>query len=241
MHFSFTYFYQEFVTDKQIIMINSTRRSFIKNVGIAGAATLFSSSLIAQNTFTDFWDLKHSNEENILSKFLKLSASSTFQLDHSLQECYTKGIITWQKNGYEAVSDVCYSSQDGFLKMFPMHLHTETTGKIDDVLLCFGKNENGEWKAVKSLSGFDLEAISHAMTELKKNNPNVDLSKYLFPAPTQQLNPYSFDTQKGSVSLQTILASDQTSTKIIIKEGSSIVYQKEVISQHKLTVNSFLI
>lgn len=241
LHHPFSYFYQEFLTDKQRIMIDSTRRNFIKNVGIAGAATLFSSSLIAQNTFPDFWDSKHSNEENILSKFSKLSASSTFQLDNSLQECYNNAIVTWQKNGYEAASDVCYSSQDGLLKMFPMHLHTETTGKVDDVLVCFGKNEKGEWKSVKSLSGFDLEAISHAMAELKKNNPNVDLSKYLFPAPTQQLNPYFFDTQKGSVSLQTILASDQTSTKIIIKEGNSVVYQKEIVSKHNLIGNSFVV
>nr|WP_294782263.1 hypothetical protein [uncultured Flavobacterium sp.] len=222
-------------------MIDSTRRSFIKNLSIAGTATLFSSSLIAQNSLNDFWDLNHANDENILSKFSKLAASSTFLLDISLQECYNNSIITWQKNGYEASSDTCYSSADGLLKMFPMHLHTEETGKVDDILMCFGKNSNGEWKSLRSLSGFDLEAITTAMNDLKIHSHEVNLSHYLFPAPTQQFNPYGFDTKRGSVSLQTILTPEQTATKIIIKEGNAIVYQKEVISKHLLIANSFSI
>lgn len=221
-------------------MIDLRRRNFIKNVGFVGASTLLCSSLLAQNTFNSFSDSQN-EEKNILSNFSKSTFSETFLLDQSLFECYKKSIINWEKTGYVSSGNFCYSSQDGHLKMFPMHLHTDTTGKIDDVLLCFGKNAKDEWKSLKSLSGFDLEAITVAMNELQVNNRNVDLSQYLFPAPVQQLNPYSFETKKGSVSLQTLLSSEQTSTKIIIKEGNTIVYQKEVISQHSLVVNSLLV
>ncbi|MNE22351.1 hypothetical protein D3C80_1155590 [compost metagenome] len=158
-----------------------------------------------------------------------------------LLECYKKAIVNWEKMGYEPSGNFCYSSSDNQLKMFPMHLHVNGSGKLDTILLCFGKNSNGEWKTLKSLSGFDLEAIAVAMKELKTKNNTIDLTHYLFPAPVQQVNPYSFETNKGSVFLKTILSPEQTSTKIVVMEGSTIVFQKEVMSQHSLVVNSILV
>ncbi|WP_394773006.1 hypothetical protein [Flavobacterium sp.] len=220
-------------------MIDLTRRNFIKNVGFVGVTTIFCSSLVAQNTF-NFSDLDK-EEENVLSRFSKLNSSNTFLLDQSLLDCYNSAASNWEKTGYKPSGDFCYSSKDGHLKMFPMHLDIDGAGKLDDVLLCFGKNTNGEWKTLKSLSGFDLEAISVAMKELKLNNSHVDLSHYLFPAPAQQLTPYGFITKKGSVFLKTTLSHKSTSTEILIKEGHNIVYQAEVISKHSLTVNSILV
>lgn len=221
-------------------MIDLKRRNFIKNVGFVGTTTLFCSSLLAQSTFTSFSD-SEKNEMNILSKFSKSNLSDVFLLNQTLLDCYNKTIVSWKENGYESSGNFCYSSQDGHLKMFPMHLHVDGAGKLDAVLLCFGKNSNGEWKTLKSLSGFDLEAISIAMKELQINNKNVDLSHYFFPAPTQKFEPYSFETNKGSVSLKTILSPEKTSTIIIIKERSRIVYQKEIVSQHTLSLGSILV
>jgi len=222
-------------------MIDLTRRNFIKNVGFVSTATLFCGSLLGQNTFTSQFLDSDREEENILSKFSKLTHSEAFLLDQTLLDCYNKAIVSWKNNGYESSGDFCYSSQDGHLKMFPMHLHVAGAGKLDAVLLCFGKNSNGEWKTLKSLSGFDLEAINIAMKELQINNKNVDLSHYLFPAPIQKFDPYSFETNKGSVSLKTILSPEQNSTIIIVKEGTNIVYQKEVISRHTLFVSSLVV
>jgi hypothetical protein len=221
-------------------MIDLTRRNFIKNVGFVGATTIFCSSLVAQNTFDNFSDFDK-EEDDVLSSFPKLNSSNTFLLDQQLLDCYKNAVSNWEKTGYQPSGDFCYSSKDGHLKMFPMHLHIDGAGKLDDVLLCFGKNTNGEWKTLKSLSGFDLEAISVAMKELKLNNSNVDLSHYLFPAPAQQLTPYGFMTKKGSVFLKTTLSHKSTSTEILIKEGHTIVYRAEVISKHSLTVNSILV
>jgi hypothetical protein len=221
-------------------MIDLKRRNFIKNVGFVGTTTLFCSSLLAQNTFTSFSESDR-EEENILSKFSKSTHSNAFLLDQTLLDCYNKAIVSWKENGYESSGNFCYSSQDGHLKMFPMHLHVDGSGKLDAVLLCFGKNSNGEWKTLKSLSGFDLEAINIAMKELQINNKNVDLSHYLFPSPTQKFDPYSFETNKGSVSLKTILSPEKTSTIIIVKESTTIVYQKEIVSQHTLSVGSTLV
>lgn len=221
-------------------MIDLKRRNFIKNVGLVSATTLVCGSLVAQNTLEKFSDSEN-GEENILSKFSKTHFFDAFLLDQPLQDSYKKSIANWEKTGYTATGNFCYSSSDGLLKMFPIHLHTHTTGKVDDVLLCFGKNSNREWKSLRSLSGFDLEAITIAMNDLKIHSNEVNLSHYLFPAPVQQLNPYGFETKKGSVSLQTLLAPKKTSTKIIIKEGTTIVYQNEVISQHSLVANSFLV
>lgn len=222
-------------------MIDLTRRNFIKNVGFVGATTLLcGSSLLAQNSFISFSNLEN-EEENILSKFTKSAYSDTFLSDPELLDCYKKASVTWEKTGYKLSGNFCYNSVDNKLKMFPMHLHVTNTGKLDDVLLCFGKNSNGEWKSLKSLSGFDLEALTAAMKELKTKNNTVDLTPYLFPTPEQILNPYGFETKKGSVFLKTLLASNQTSTKIIVSEGSNIIFQKEIISQHSLTVNSVLV
>jgi hypothetical protein len=221
-------------------MIDLTRRNFIKNVGFVGTTTLFCGSLLAQNTFTNFSN-PDKEEENILSKFSKSTHSDAFLLDQNLLDCYNKTIVSWKGNGYESSGNFCYSSQDGHLKMFPMHLHINGAEKLDAVLLCFGKNSNGEWKTLKSLSGFDLEAINIAMKELQINNKNVDLSHYFFPAPTQKFDPYRFETNKGSVSLKTILSPEKTSTTIIVKERSRIVYQKEIVSQHTLSVGSILV
>jgi len=221
-------------------MSDLNRRNFIKNVGFVGVTTLAcGSSLFAKNAFTT--SNSGNREENILSKFSKLTYSDVFLSDSTLLDCYKKAFINWEKTGYQPSGNFCYSSVDGHLKMFPIHLHVEGKGKLDDVLLCFGKNSNGEWKSLKSLSGFDLEAITIAMKELQINNSTVDLSNYLFPAPAQQLEPYGFTTKKGSVHLKTTLGTKQTSTQITVTEGSKIVYQKEVISLHSLVVNSILV
>ncbi len=222
-----------------MIMADLNRRNFIKNIGFVGATTLFCSSLLAQNSFPDFL-YSHNEEENILSKFSKSTISDSLLSDQSLLDCYNKSIVSWEKNGYKPSGNVCYSSDDNNLKMFPMHLHVDNIGKLDDVLLCFGKDSNGEWKSLKSLSGFDIEAITLAMNELKMHNNNVNLSHYLFPAPVQQLEPYGFTTKKGSVFLKTTL-SQNTSILIIIKEGNTIVYKKELLSKHSLITNSVLV
>lgn len=221
-------------------MTDLTRRNFIKNVGFVGATTLFCGSLFGQNALTVFSD-SDNEEKSILSKFSKSGISDAFLLDQSLLHCYNKAIVNWEKTGYQSSGNFCYSSDDNNLKMFPLHLHVDGTGKLDDVLLCFGKNANGEWKSLKSLSGFDLEAITIAMEDLKIHSNNVNLSHYLFPAPAAPLDPYGFITQKGSVSLKTTLSSENTITKIIIKEGTSVVYQKEVISKHSLIVDSVFV
>lgn len=221
-------------------MIDLTRRNFIKNVGFVGATTFFCGSLLAQNTLTDFSDLDK-KEENILAKFPKSTYSDTFFSDQTLLDCYKKAIVNWEKIGYKPLGNFCYSSHDNQLKMFPIHLHVDGSGKLDDVLLCFGKNSNGEWKTLKSLSGFDLEAITVAMKELQISNNTLDLAQYLFPAPIQQLKPYGFETKKGNVFLKTLLSPDETSTKIVVMEGSIVIFQKEVISKHSLVINSSLV
>lgn len=222
-------------------MIDLTRRNFIKNVGFVGTTTLLcGSSVLAQNSFTSFFDSEN-KEQAILSQFAKTTYSETFSADASLLACYQKAILSWQKTGYKPTGNFCYSTATGELKMFPMHLEVEGSGKLDAVLLCFGKNDIGEWKALKSLSGFDLEAINIAMTALKEKNNSVDLTHYLVPAPNQQSKPYSFDTQKGTVFLKTTLSSGQTATKIVVTEGNTIVYQKELVSKHRLFVNSVLV
>lgn len=221
-------------------MTDLTRRSFIKNIGITGTATFFCGSVVAQNTLENFSNLEK-DENNILSKFSKITLFDAFLIDQPLYNCYKKSILNWEKTGYAATGNFCYSSSDRLLKMFPIHLHTDQNGKLDNVLLCFGKDTKGEWKVLRSLSGFDLEAITVAMNDLKIHADEVNLSHYLFPAPIQEFNPYGFNTKKGSVSLQTLLAQEQTSTKIIVKEGSTIVYEKEIVSQHLLSINSVLV
>lgn len=222
-------------------MIDLTRRNFIKNVGFVGATTLIcGGSLLAQNTFNTFSD-SNKEEESILSHFSKSNSSDVFLADAALLDCYKKASLSWEKTGYRPSGNFCYSSADNQLKMFPMHLHVNGTGKLDDVLLCFGKNSNGEWNSLKPLSGFDLEAITVAMKELKAKNTTVDLTNYLFPAPVNQLNPYGFETKRGSVFLKTQLCYDQTSTEIVVKEGSHIVFQKEIISLHNFTESSVLV
>jgi hypothetical protein len=57
----------------------------------------------------------------------------------------------------------------------------------------------------------------------------------------QQVNSYRFTTKKGSVSLKTIVSKEKTSTNIIVMEGTKIVYQKQVISQHSLILNPALV
>ncbi|MFH6992846.1 hypothetical protein [Flavobacterium sp. FlaQc-48] len=221
-------------------MSDLKRRNFIKNIGFLGVTTLFCSSLLAQNSLLDFSHSHNGEEENILSNFSKSTFSDSLLLDPSLLDCYNKSIVSWEKNGYQPSGNFCYSSKDNNLKMFPMHLHIDSMGKLDDVLLCFGKNSNGEWQFLKSLSGFDLEAITVALNELRIHNTSTDLSHYLFPAPVQQLEPYGFTTKKGSVFLKTTL-SQNTSILIIVKEGNTIVYKKEILSKHRLIANSVLV
>ncbi|CAD0005936.1 hypothetical protein [Flavobacterium chungangense] len=222
-------------------MIDLTRRNFIKNVGFIGATTLFcGSSLLAQNTFGSFSDFGNENE-NILSQFSKSSCTDVFLSDSALLECYKNAAFGLEKTGYKLSGNFCYNSADNQLKMFPMHLLVDGSGKLDDVLLCLGKNSNGEWNSLRSLSGFDLEAISMAMKELSKKNNAADLTQYLLPAPVKQVNPYGFETKRGSVFLKTHLSDNHTSIEMVVTEGSHVVFQKEIISRHNFTVNSILV
>lgn len=222
-------------------MINLTRRNFIKNVGFVGTTSLLcGSSLLAQNSFSAFSELEN-GQENILSHFDKLNYSDVFISNPKLLECYKKTFLNWGKMGYQPTGNLCYSTPDNLLKIFPLQLQVDGSRKLDAVFLCFGKNNNGEWKALKSLTGFDLEAITTVTKDLKIKNPSVDLTPYLFPAADQQSKPYSYQTNKGTVYLKTTLSSGQTLTKIVVTEGNTILYQKEIQSKHSLFVNSILV
>jgi hypothetical protein len=210
------------------------RREFLKNTGIIVIASLTTNQIFAQNQVAS---ISRNGNTSFMDKISKKTYSLKTLRNNSLLHTYEAALSNWQNSGYEASGSDYYVCQDGNLALFSLHLKHESVGLLDSAILCFGKNQAGEWKSLKSLSGFDLEILTVAAGELQKNNPDIDLSDYLLPSTAQWVNDgFCFSTPKGDVFIKTILLSDASKTEIIVKEGDKILFQQTIISEHQLSV-----
>ena len=161
-----------------------------------------------------------------LSKLLKKTYSLKTLFNTNLLDIYKTSLNNWQNTGYQALGSNFYACQHENIALFPLYHPHNSMGILDTAIVCFGKNNEGEWTKLKPLSGYDLEALAVATEGLLKNNANIDLGDYLLPSCFQNMdNGLCFRTLKGDVFIKTIVSKDASKTKIIVREGEKILFE----------------
>ena len=218
--------------NKYTNMKNPSRRVFLRNATIISIASLSANHAFAQILTPQKPSLSHGS---LLARISTKTCSIEKIAFNNLFNIYNISLNNWKQSGYEAMGTNYYVCQDENLVLCPLQFHHNVVGLIDSVLLCFGKNQEGEWQSLKPLSGFDLEVLAVAAEGLQKHNPNIELSDYLLPSITQnRKDGFCFTTQKGEVFIKSILLDECSRTEIIVKEGDKILFQQTIISAHHL-------
>lgn len=198
-----------------------------------GVLALTSNHVFALNKLTS---TSLSGNEGFMEKISKKTCDLQTLKGADLFSIYRTALSNWQHNGYEAHGSNYYVCQPSEIVLFPLHLHHESAGSLDQAILCFAKNQADKWVKLKALSGFDLEALNVAATGLQLHNPAVNLNNYLLPIlSSTHAEPFCFHTLKGDVFIKTFIADNNSNTEIIVKEGSKIVFQQKIISKHNLS------
>lgn len=212
---------------------NLRRREFLKKAGIAGIFTMTANHVFAHNSAVFG---AGNGTEGLLDKLATQTQSLQTLTDTPLLVTYQTSLIPWQQSGYQATGSGYYICQHGDLVLFPLHLHHESLGLLDQVILCFEKNKIGDWVKIRPLSGFDLEALAAAATALERYNPNIALCDYLLPRlSAKHKNPHCFSTAKGEISIKTLLSDTSSTIDVLVKEGDATLFQQKIKSKHTLT------
>jgi hypothetical protein len=173
-------------------------------------------------------------------KFFDRITRKTYSLeklsDPKLFSFYQSSLISWQKSGYEATSNSYYTCMDDGLALFPLQLLHQSLGVLDTVMICFKKDENGDWIQLNSLSGLDLNALAVAADALQNSNEQIDLEAYLLPIKSIRGDGHRFETKKGIVSLKTLLSENGLSTEVIVWKNETVLCHKSIGYLQKINV-----
>ncbi len=211
---------------------NLRRREFLKKAGIMGIFTMTTGHAFAHKSVAfDTWN----GTESLLNKLVTQTHGLQTLTGTQLLSTYQAALVQWQQSGYAATGSEFFICQNSDLALFPLHLHHESTGLLDQAVLCFEKNKSGDWIKLRTLSGFDLEALAVAATTLGNYNSAINLSDYLLPRlSSKHNNPFCFGTAKGEVSIKTLLSDTNSTIEVLVKEGDNTLFQQNIISQHTL-------
>lgn len=209
---------------------NLHRRKFLKKVGIICAITL-----TTQNAFTRKKAISAPLKDGFIDRLSKYTYSRYELDDVSLMNSYKIALSHWQQSGYEPHGSNYYICKYREVALFPLLLEHNSLGLLDQAILCFEKNEAGEWVRLRSLAGFELEALSVAASNLLFDRPDSDLADFLLPVVSSvRTESFSFITSKGSVSIKTFLSDTNSKTEISVMEGNKTLFEQKIISMHQL-------
>jgi hypothetical protein len=210
-----------------------SRRLFLKDAGIISTMAISVNYAFSQKT-------NHATKFELNSvAFLNKIPSKQYRLeqlnDSELMEQFQLSLQKWKNTGYETIVNSYYVCQNNRLVLFPLEMSHFSLGLLDTAVLCFGKDKNDKWQQLRSISGFELEALQIATESLLTKKPTVDLAAYLLPSPKNNQNShYLLHTEKGDVCIATKLSPTKTTTNIRIREHGEIIFQTEIVSQHLL-------
>lgn len=206
------------------------RRKFLKKAGIVCGVIFTAHHTFARKEVTSVF---------LKKGFLDFLPKQTHSLqtlnDSSLLNSYKTALSHWQQSGYKAHGSNYYICQYREVALFPLLLEHDSVGLLDQAILCFEKSEAGEWIRLRSLAGFELEALSVAASNLLFDRPASALADYLLPVVSSiRTESFSFITSKGSVSIKTFLSDTNSRTEISVKETNETLFQQTITSTHQL-------
>ncbi|MEP6796252.1 MAG: hypothetical protein ABJB16_18130 [Saprospiraceae bacterium] len=121
---------------------------------------------------------------------------------------------------------------------YAIEMHHERSAMTDMVLPVLHKEENGQWKHITTINGYQLEALVLAAEALKGSD--IDLQQLLLPAvrPLDRAYYQSFASVKGGVEITTHTYGDKAAeTSVSIYVGHKELFKNIFVSKHCLTTS----
>lgn len=153
--------------------------------------------------------------------------------DISLKTAYETTKEKWFSSGYGALGSDYFMCRNDNLALFPIELQHEVHGQIDFVVLVFEKKKNNEWNSVKSLSGFNVEALVESLNIFPADAE--DLAYYILPTQsTPEFTIKGYKTPKGHVCFETRITDNKAIVNAQIIINDEIVWNQKHESKHSL-------
>lgn len=207
------------------------RRTFISTT-ILGA--LSANQLLASTPVT----LTTPNTSKWFSLLLKVTNAKKRKryllTDKQLKTAYEATKDEWSLSGYQALGENYFLCRDGKLVLFPIELQHPLLGQIDFAILVFEKNKTNQWKSIKSLSGFDIEALIKSLDTFPTDSE--DLANCILPTQsTPEFTTKGYKTPKGHVCFDTRITDNKAVVNAQIIVNNEIVWNGKHESKHTLS------
>lgn len=157
-----------------------------------------------------------------------------FLTDKKLKNTYEAIRDEWSLSGYQALGENYFLCRDGELALFPIELQHTTLGQIDFAVLVFEKKKSNEWKSVKSLSGFNIEALVKSLNTFSADVE--DVANCILPTQsTPEFTIKGYKTPKGHVYFDTRITDNKAVVNVEITINNEIVWNGKHDSEHSLS------
>lgn len=207
------------------------RRTFISTT-ILG--TLSANQLLASTPV----ELTTPNTSRWFSLLLKVTNAKQRKryllTDKKLKTTYEAIRDEWSLSGYQALGENYFLCRDGELALFPIELQHTALGQIDFAVLVFEKKKINEWESVKSLSGFNIEALVKSLDTFSADVE--DVANCILPTQsTPEFTIKGYKTPKGHVCFDTRITDNKAVINVQITINNEIVWNGKHDSKHSLS------
>ncbi|MFN0212887.1 MAG: hypothetical protein ACKVT2_01420 [Saprospiraceae bacterium] len=213
------------------------RRNFVRNTALSAIGLgilpsgLFASGLGFQSASAAHWlrQLGDALAGKRQSK-ARFSPESIAKLVQTTQDQFAP-------LGYRSENDTFYffGEKESWC-FYPLVFRHTSSGATDLALPVMRRDQEGNWHLVKTLSGFQLEALSRASLALAEHTPAA-LQNLLFPSEIRLKNQgaLAYKTQDGMVAVKTILTGGKAQTTCTVTGREGTVFSETFSSKHGLS------
>ncbi len=121
---------------------------------------------------------------------------------------------------------------------YAIEMHHERSDMTDMVLPVLHKEENGQWRHITTINGYQLEALVLAAETLQSSD--IDLQQLLLPkvGPSNGAYYQNYSSSKAGVDIKTYTYSDKAAeTSVCVYDGQKELIKNTFVSQHCLTTS----
>jgi hypothetical protein len=122
---------------------------------------------------------------------------------------------------------------------YAIEVHHERSGMTEMVLPVLHKEENGQWKHITTINGYQLEALVLAADALKGSD--IDLQQLLLPTvmPANRVYYQLYTQAKAGVHIKTYTYMNKAAeTSVSVFDGSKELFKNTFVSKHCLTTST---
>lgn len=159
-------------------------------------------------------------------------------VEKALDEAGTAAAQSYLNLGYRPAGVSPFWLAGAGTALLPLQLVHQTEGVLDTQILIFNRSSAGLWSSYGALSGFHLEAVAAARSELQAGPfDSGELRKLLLPQAGKGMpfaNGWAHPTESGHFGLSIQIAAGQTTVEAAIVQAGKTIWQKVFSSRHAL-------